>query len=115
MKLKIAGRRRATAGTPPALVPPRWRTKLRALFPVGSQLVIFLPLFRVAEDFVGLVDFLEPFFGGLFVFGDVGMVLPREFAEGLADLLVARSAFDAQNLVIVPELYRHSLSCLPSA
>src|SRR2546430_5756866 len=115
MKLKIVGWCRATAGTPRALLPPRRRTKLRALFPVGSQLVIFLPLLRVAEDFVGLVDFLELFFGGLFVFGDVGMVLSREFAEGLANLLVARCTFDAQNPVIIPELYRHSLSRLPAA
>src|SRR5438046_5431586 len=99
MKLKIAGWCRATAGTPRALVPPWWRTKLRALFPIRAEFVILLPLFRVAEDFVGLVDFLELLFGGLFVFGDVGMVLPREFAEGLANLLVARCAFDAQNQI----------------
>src|SRR5207302_8699532 len=115
MKLKIAGWCRATAGTARALLPPRRRTKLRALFPIRPEFVIFLPLLRVAEDFVGLVDVLELFFGGLIAFGAVGMLLSREFAESLANLFVARCRFDAEHPVILPQYYRHTSTPPPAA
>src|SRR5215471_9137655 len=41
------------------IFPARWRTKFSAGFPVRAELVIFLPLFRIAQDLVGLVDLLE--------------------------------------------------------
>ena len=62
--------------------PARRRTKLRAGFPVRAEFVVFFPLGRIAQDFVGFVDLLEFFLGLLFVLGDVGMKFAREFAEG---------------------------------
>src|SRR6266566_47256 len=108
MKLEIGERVRAAARPPRTSLPPGRRAKLRALFPVGAQGVVFFPFVGVAENFVRLVDFLELFLGRLFVLGDVGMVLAREFAEGPADLLVARGAVDAERFVIILKLDSHS-------
>ena len=115
LKLEIAGRIRAAAGAPGMPLPTRRRAKLGALFPIRAQFVIFLALSGVAEDLVSLVDFLEFLFGGLFVFGDVGMVLPGELAKGFANLLVARRSSDAQCLVIILKLDCHKLSRRPPA
>src|SRR5206468_4214489 len=51
--------------------------------PVGAELVVLLPLCRVAQDLVGLVDFLEAGFGGLVPRVHVGVMLPRQLAVGL--------------------------------
>ncbi len=81
MGFEIAARLSATEGLAARILPARRRTEIRALLPVRAQLVVLLALFRIAQDFVGFVDLLEFFLGDFFVLGDVGMVLPREFAE----------------------------------
>jgi hypothetical protein len=43
--------------------------------PVGSQLIVLAPFLRLAEDFVGLVDFIELFFARGFIFGNVRVIL----------------------------------------
>jgi hypothetical protein len=53
----------------------RWCWLPSRVVPVYSQLIILSPFLRVAEDFVGLVDFLELFFGRSFVFGFVRVIL----------------------------------------
>src|SRR6266581_2621579 len=45
--------------------PLRRRLKSPRLVPIRSQLIVFLSLCRIAQDFVRLVDLLELFFGGL--------------------------------------------------
>ena len=107
VKLEIGDRFAGTTRPPRAPFPARRRTKTRALLPVGAEFVVSFALLGVAQDFVRLVDFLELFLRGLFVFGDVRVILPREFAEGLANLLVARAAPDAQCLVVILKLDRH--------
>src|ERR1039458_10289875 len=69
------------------MFPAGWRTKVRAGLPIRAEFVVFFALGRVTQDLVGLVDFLEFFLSLLFVPGDVGMILPREFAEGFFQLL----------------------------
>ena len=58
------------------------------MVPVRSQLIILPPLIRVAENFVGLVDFLELAFCAAFVFGDVGVIFAGEVTKGFFDLRV---------------------------
>src|SRR4030095_7607212 len=68
--------------------------------PLRTDRVIPLALLRVGEDLVGLVDLLEALLRlGLLV--DVRMVLARELAGRLLDLLGARILRDAECLVVV--------------
>ncbi len=83
---------------------------VRAAPPIGSQLVVLFAFGGVAEDFVGFVDFLEFFFGLLFVFGDVGMELTGELAKGLFDVSLAGGAGHAESFVIIFVLDGHCQS-----
>ena len=75
--------------------------------PVGSELVVFFPLLRVAQDLVGLIDFLELLLGGFFVLGDVRMVLAGHFAERLLDVGGAGVAGDSEDFVVIFECGGH--------
>src|SRR5579884_387839 len=58
----------------------------------------------VAEDFVGFVDLFESFFCGFFLlFGglEIGMVLARQPAVGLLDVLLGSVSIDSERLVII--------------
>ena len=68
---------------------------------VEPELVVDLALLFVAQDVVGLGDFLELLLGLLVVGIDVGVILPREFTEGLADLLRGGRLLHAEHRVIV--------------
>ena len=83
------------------------RTRLPACFPVGAQLVVFFATFRIAQDLIGLVDFLEFFLRRFFVLGYVRMILPRQHAESLLDLLVRSFGRNTQDPVIVLEFSGH--------
>ncbi len=83
------------------------RPKLRALFPVRAQLVVFFSLGRIAQHLVGLVDLLEFLLGLLLVLGHVRMVLARKFAEGFFNFVLARAARDAEHFVVVFEFHTH--------
>src|SRR5207248_8794361 len=61
--------------------PLRRRLKSTGLVPIRAELIVFLTLLRIAQDFVSLIDLLKFFFGGLFVFRDVGMIFARQFPE----------------------------------
>ena len=77
---------------------------------VEAELVEDLALLFVGEDVVGFGDLLELFFG-LFVAGVyVRVILARELAKGLADLILGGAFFDAQRGVIVFGLSCHVLS-----
>jgi hypothetical protein len=77
------------------------------VIPVCAQFIILSPLLWVAEDFVGLVDFLEFFFGSGLVLGDIGMISAGECAECLLDFRVARVSMHAENVVVVFEFNGH--------
>jgi hypothetical protein len=84
------------AGRAPLLVHP----------PVGAQLVVLLPLLRIAEHLVGLVDFLELRLGRLVAGVDVGVVLARQLPVRALDLLVGGGLGDPERLVVVLEVHR---------
>src|SRR5207249_7011428 len=109
MKLGILAARPAAREPSPARegFPAGRRTELGAGTPIRPQLVILLALGRVAQDFVGLIDFLELFLGLLFVFRHVRMVLPRQLAEGLLDVGFAGAAGHAQRFVVIFVSDRH--------
>src|SRR5205823_14805303 len=93
---------------PPPPVPARRRLKSTRLIPIRAQLVVLLPLLRIAQDFICLVDLLEFLLGGRFVRRHIRMIFAREFPEGAPDLVVARTLRNTQRLVIIPELDSHS-------
>src|SRR6188508_704937 len=62
-------------------------------------------LLRIAQDLVGLVDFLEPGLGAFVTGIHIRVVLARELPEGLLDLLVRRRLRDAKRGVVVLEVH----------
>ncbi len=67
----------------------------------GTEHVVAATALGVAERLVRLVDLLEPLDRGGIVGIHVGVVLARQPAERLLDLVVGRVAADAQDLVVV--------------
>jgi hypothetical protein len=65
-----------------------------------AELIVGAPLLGVAEHLVGLVDLLEAV-GGAVLVVDIRMVLPGKTAKGLADIVLAGAAIDAQHLVVI--------------
>ena len=90
-----------------ALPATSWRRSVAAS-PVGAQRVVFFAFFFIAENLVGLVDFLEFVFSLRLVFGDIGMILARQLAKRLSDFIFAGGTFDAQGLVIILKFNSHN-------
>ncbi len=65
-------RRGSIGPMPRATLPARRRLIPAAVLPVRAELIVFLALDRIAEDFVRLVDLLEFLLGRLFVLGTSG-------------------------------------------
>src|SRR5438034_7272034 len=80
----------------------------RELLPLGADRVVALALLRIGEDLVGLVDLFEGFFGASALV-DVRVVLARELAVGLLDVLGRGVLRNAKDLVVVLVLDRHPL------
>ncbi len=87
------------------------RPETGSILPIGAQLVVFLAFVRVGQDFVGLIDDLKFFLGGLLVFvlGHVGVVLAGQGAEGLADFVGTGGARNTESLIIIFVFNRHNL------
>ena len=83
------------------------RARLPACFPVGTQLIVLLATVRMAQDLIGFVDFLEFLLRHLLVFGDIGVILPRQRAESLLDFLVRGLGRHSQDPIIVLEFSGH--------
>ena len=60
------------------------------LFPIGSVLVILLPLLRIGQDFLRLIELFKFLFhlGLLCPRMEIGMILAGEFPERFADFVV---------------------------
>ena len=76
---------------------------LLVLLPARPELVVLLPLFRIAEHLIGLVDLLESILGGLVALVNVGVMLAGKLPEGGADLLLGGRPRNAQDRVVVLE------------
>lgn len=92
--------RTAGAGPPASLLTGR-RLKAGTVFPARAELVVFLAVLRVAENFVSFVDFLELLLAGFFVPRFVGMILAREFAESFLDIVGTGISRDAEDRVVI--------------
>src|SRR5581483_7799157 len=68
---------------------------------VEAELIVNPALLGIAEDVVRFRDLLELFFRGLVAGIDVGVILARQLAKRLADVLRAGGLFDAERAVIV--------------
>ena len=78
---------RPAAGRPLRPIKVSWTApRLLPARIIRAQLVVFLALFRVREDLVGLVDLFEPLLSLLVPGIDVGMILARQLAIGGLDL-----------------------------
>src|SRR5258705_1124539 len=106
---RVAAVERVRAGL--ARVDPLESARLLSALPEALPLrtdgVVALALLGIGEDLVGLVDLLEALLRLGFLV-DVRMVLARELAVRLLDLLGARILRDAECLVVVLVLDRHS-------
>ena len=87
--------------------PSRRRLKPAWLIPIRTELIVFFPLLRIAQNFVCLVDLFELFLGRRFVFRDIRMMFPRQLAKGGANLIVACRFWNAECFVIISKLNRH--------
>ena len=104
-KMKLGSARAATETSTTAA---RGRRRLAlGMIPIGAELIVLAALDRIAEDFIGFVEFLELFLGGGFILGDVGMIFARQFTECFLDFLVGRRARDAEDFVIIFEFNGH--------
>src|SRR5207237_5702125 len=70
--------------------------------PVAAQLIVLLPLLGIAQHVVRFVDLLEALRGLRLVRVTVGMVLLREPAKRLLDLVRGRRLGHAEDLIVVP-------------
>ena len=86
------------------LAPVRRRLEILP-WPVSAELVVGSTLFRTLEGLVRFGDFLEFLLPGG-ILGNVRMVLVRELAVRLLDLLTARVSVNAQNGVVVLVFHR---------
>src|SRR5204862_4534362 len=77
-----------------------------------AERVVGSALFLVAQRLVGFRHLLE-FLLGVRLLGDVRVVLARELAICLLDLVLARRALDAEDLVIVLVLHAPNMGVLP--
>src|SRR5207244_7055375 len=92
--------------------PSRRRLKSARPVPIGPELIVLLPLFRVAQYLVGFVDLLKFLFRRLFVLGDIGMMFPRQLAKCGANFILGGRFRDTECFVIVSKLNWHRLSNL---
>ena len=76
-----------------------------------SELVVRRALAGVRQNFVRLLRFLEFRFGALVVRIAIRMVLHRELAIGLLELVVGRVALDAEHRVVVAFRHGSILGC----
>src|SRR3954465_8665047 len=83
-----------------ALEPVGRRAEILPRPEAAAQAVVGGALFLVAQGFVRLGDLLE-FLLGVGFLRDVGMVLARELAVGLLDLVLARRAGHPEDLVVI--------------
>src|SRR5437763_77698 len=98
-----------------AAAPIRWRLKSTGPVPIRSELIVFLSLLRIAQDFVGFVDLLKFFLGRFFVLGDIRMILARKFPERALDFVLGRGFGNAERLIIISKLHCHWLNLVPPA
>jgi hypothetical protein len=75
--------------------------------PVAAEMIVGRALLGVLQRLVGFADLLEFLLAGG-ILGHVGVVLLRELAVRLLDLVGAGAAFDAQYLVVVLVFHRLS-------
>jgi len=68
---------------------------------VESKLVVSLALLGIGENVVRFLNLLEFFFRGLVTGIEVGMILARQAAVGLANILLAGLARDSQKVVVI--------------
>ncbi len=101
---RITFERPATRELEPG-IPVGRRTEVLPRAVAASELVVGGALFGVRKHRMRLVHFLHPRLGVLFL-RDVRVVLARELAVGLLDLVLRRFARHAERLVVVLEFHR---------
>src|SRR5438552_10262038 len=95
-QVDIVERERALAELP---LPPRGRPELLS-GTMAAQLIVGGAFFRVPQGFIGFAELLELRLG-VALLGNVRMILSRELAVCVLDLLGARLAVDAHHAVVV--------------
>ena len=73
------------------------------MIPVRFQLIALSSFLRVAENFVGRVDFLGLFFGNCLVYGNLDDLLVCGPVECHLEFLAARVSHHSEKVVVVLE------------
>jgi len=84
---------------------------LLVLTPLRPELVVERAFLGIREHLVGLVELLEARLGLLVAGVNVGVILPRQLAEGGADLLLGGALLQPERGVIVFKFYSHTHPC----
>ena len=83
-------------------VEPGARTLTKRISLLGtskSKLVVLLFFLLVIQDFVGILNFLEPRFGGFISRITVGVEFPSQFPIRFLDIILSAGAVDTEHLV----------------
>src|SRR5688572_10454987 len=82
----------------------RW-LKVLSCFPVFAELIVRGPLFRILQDLVRFLHFLESRFG-VFLLADIRVIFASQASVGALDIVLRCIAGDSENFVIVLEFHR---------
>jgi hypothetical protein len=84
---------------------PSRLSKLIAILPVLTELVIFLALLRIGKDLIGSIHLLEPGLGRLITGVNIRVMLAGQLSIGLLYLLLSSLSADTEKLIVI--LSRH--------
>src|SRR5690606_37904740 len=89
--------------------PVRWRPEVLPRLPIGAKTVVCPTFLRVLEHLIGFADLLKAGFG-IGLFADVRVILACKAPICALDLILRCGAGNTEDLIIVLELHRDSLS-----
>src|SRR5690554_6022727 len=76
-----------------------------AVLPILAVLVVFFSLFRIAQYFIGFIDFFEFLFRSLIIWIDIGMVFSCQFTVRFLDFCSGGRFTYAQYFVIIDKCH----------
>ena len=80
---------------------PTARTARRNVVGIETVLIVNLALLGIAQDVVGFLDLLEALLGGFIAGIQIRMILARQLAVSLADLVFLGGARHTERFVII--------------
>lgn len=109
---EVATAKVLSAGPCPFLpLSARRRSEIHSVLPLGAELVVLLPLLRIAQNVIGFIDLFE-FLLGCLLLGvgrlQVGMVLSGKLPISVLNVLLGGSPRDSQDLIVIAKFHSHT-------